>query len=331
MSDLIKVFECKYFNVNLYQLKNSDNYKITLTLKSQSLYDYNTIYEYLQSKNMKKDSYTYDEVIKFIEIILNEDDYKKFINDKSTKKQQSLINNIDCLINKYNMKSQPQLKEQIKEQKPISSLKSSPKSTPKPTPKSNQSKNDGPIKIDNSFIDNLFDNIDSFCDKYECLNPSSQQPKNKTNQDDNEHIIYKDKIIFSDKDDKDENVDLKDMEKKLKNFAKSFIDKMNEINKKEGKPLLEVSDEDIKIIPIYKTFEDGSKKPIYNIFGEGNTTPLKSQKQDETKQEPKINIPLNFKPSTQQGTTYYQDQKNPKKLSQDDLEKILTEALNSIF
>ena len=357
MEELIKVFDCKYFNINLYQIKNNDKYKITLIVKHNgSIYDkyFNYVSDYLQFKNVKRDNYTYDEVLKYIEIILDEKEFSKFIDSKVINKQKSLICDIDNIISKFNMnssleqpKEQPkeQLKEQIKEKPKVKVSKRTPKETPKETSKSKieeppkkqdkqtTKQTEGPIKINNSFIDLLFNDIDSFIQKNQAktqnetstsCSPSSQpfqslkqtekQPEKQPKEDDDE-----------------ENELIKN---KMKDCLEDFI---NTFNEQYGE---KIDINDIHIIPINvdKLQTKLSQK----------TEPKTEQKPDQKPEQQKEDIafkPLYFKPPTQKSNDGYysttqkvnryktDDNKvlEDKKISKESLEKLLEDALNMVM
>lgn len=331
MEELIKVFECKYFNINLYQIKNNDKYKINLIKKNiKSIYNsyFDYIGEYLQSNNLKKDVYTYNEVIKYIETILNEQEFKKFIDSKIINKQQSLINDIDSIINKFNMNSLSQIKEQpkepiqLKEKEPVKKIIDDKKPDLKEKKQSKKQSDDGPIKINTSFIDSLFDDIDNIYSQ--CKKDNVEKPKimSKPIQKPISKPIStpKPETKTETKPKPEKENDYEDISKDdIMKMVKNIIGQINDMSEKKGFEKLDVKDDDIHIIPI--RFDSNGN---FSLMKDMN-----SPKQENLK-------PLSFKEPTQKGTTYNSSQyKQPieqdKSLSKDDIEKMLADALNSLF
>lgn len=317
MEELIKVFECEYFNINLYQVKNIDKYKITLSITSNnSIYGtyFNYINNYLQYKNMKKDLYTYNEVIDCIKILINEEEFTKFIHDKVIiNKQKSLINDIDNIINNYKKssdKSKVEFKEKPKTKIPLKqSEKNIEEKKQEKLPNKQKEQINKSIdeheKIDNSFIDALFGNIDSIYSQYQ------QENFKKSNE-------QKEQKKELSKDD-----DYKLNENDMIGMVKNIIGQINNINEKEE--TRKINDEDIHIIPFRFMYKDNQFIPV-----KGEKQILKSEQilKTEPKQEKK-DKPLEFKEPIQK-KVYYSPETEYSTLSKDELEKILSDALKLI-
>ena len=114
--ELIKIFECKYFNVNLYINRMINKYKIDVIINNNinSIYvnNYKDIKEYLEFYKVKKELYDYNEVFDCMNILLDENKFKNYIDNKYTK-QNNLINDINKLIDKYDMNRNNETKEKI--------------------------------------------------------------------------------------------------------------------------------------------------------------------------------------------------------------------------